>query len=183
MLPALRENAPISFVSKTKKVESDGMETDKTDHIKFDFFVDPENPASRYSKEFLIFKDGCPEEWIKWLMSYHDMEVMMPLREPGERVKMLRTLLKGLDLAQFDYHIGRRINAEDSEIPDHELLEVVIIDLGLDYISRHTIRVQQHYMRICLFIGPSTTVKKFVERLNVLNRYLLSYEIEPRQNH
>ena len=95
MLPALHENPPIPFVSRTKKVESDELEVDKTEYIKFDFFVDPENPAYRYYKEFLIFKDGCPEKWIKWLMGNRDIEVMMPLREPGERVKMIRTLLKG----------------------------------------------------------------------------------------
>jgi hypothetical protein len=61
MLPALRETPPIPFVSRAKKVETEGVEVDKTKYIKFDFFVDPENPASRYSKEFLIFKDGCPE--------------------------------------------------------------------------------------------------------------------------
>jgi hypothetical protein len=46
MLPALRENPPIPFVSRTKKVETEGMEIDMTEYIKFDFFVDPENPAS-----------------------------------------------------------------------------------------------------------------------------------------
>ena len=75
MLPALCENLPIPFVSKTKKVEADGMETDKTEYIKFDFFVDWKNPASHYSKEFLIFKDGRQEEWIKWLMSYCIMQI------------------------------------------------------------------------------------------------------------
>jgi hypothetical protein len=54
--------------NETKKVETASMETDKTEYIKFDFFV-------------LIFKDGCSEEWIKWLMGYRDLEVMMPLKE------------------------------------------------------------------------------------------------------
>jgi hypothetical protein len=64
MLPALRENPAIPSVFRAKKVETEGVEVDKTEYIKFDFFVDPENPASRYSKEFLIFKDRCPEYWI-----------------------------------------------------------------------------------------------------------------------
>jgi hypothetical protein len=38
---------PISFVPKVKKGDRDGLEADKTGMIKFDVFVDPENPASR----------------------------------------------------------------------------------------------------------------------------------------
>ena len=59
------------------------MKADKIEYIKFDFFVDPENPASLYLKEHLIIKDGCPKEWIKWLIGYCAIEVMMPLREPS----------------------------------------------------------------------------------------------------
>jgi hypothetical protein len=60
---------------------------------------------------------------------------------------MLRTLLKGRALEQFDYHLGKRLCTEDIELSDHELLELVIRDLGLDYITRRAIRVQKYYMR------------------------------------
>jgi hypothetical protein len=132
----------------------------------------------RSFKEFLIFKVGCPEEWIKWLMDYRDLEVMMPLKETSERTKMIWTLLKGRALAQFDYHLSKQVCAEDIELPDHELLELVIRDLGLDYISRLAIRVQKYCMRRCLFMGPTTTVQQFVKRLNDLNRYLLYFPEE-----
>ena len=56
-LPAKRENPPIPFVSKSKKVEAEGLKVDKTDYIKFDLFADPENPTP-LPKELLIFKDG-----------------------------------------------------------------------------------------------------------------------------
>ena len=59
------------------------------------------------------------------------------------------------------------------EVTDHELLELVLRDLGLDYISRRDIWVQKYYMRRCLFMGPNTTVQQFVERLNERNRCLL----------
>jgi hypothetical protein len=136
----LHETPPIPFVSRAKKIETEGVEVDKTEYIKFYSFVDPENRASRYSKEFLIFKDGCPEEWIKWLMAYRDLEVMMSLKVTSERTKMIRTLLKGRALAQFDYHLSKQVT------PDHEMLELVIRDLGLDYISRRAIRMQKYYM-------------------------------------
>ena len=85
------------------------------------------------------------------MMDYCEIEVMMSLKEPGEIVKMIRTLLKGRTLGKFEYQQCKSLNAEDIEIPDHELLEIVLIDLGLDYISRCTIRVQRYYMRRCLY--------------------------------
>jgi hypothetical protein len=33
-------------------------------------------------------------------------------------------------LEQFDYHHGNRLCAENIDVPDHELLELVIRDLG-----------------------------------------------------
>jgi hypothetical protein len=81
-------------------------------------------------------------------------------------------------LAQFDYHLNKQVHAEDIGLPDHELLELVIRDLVLDYISRHAIRVQKYYMRRCLFMGPTTTVQQLVERLNDLNKYLLYFPEE-----
>ena len=77
-------------------------------------------------------------------MAYRDLEVMMPLKENSERTKMLRTLLKERALAQFDYHLSKRVRAEYIEFPDHDLLELVLRDLGLDYISRRAIRVQKY---------------------------------------
>jgi hypothetical protein len=50
--PSLRENPPIPFVSKVKKVEKvDGTDTDKSEWIKLEFLMDPDNPAlgSKYS--------------------------------------------------------------------------------------------------------------------------------------
>jgi hypothetical protein len=52
---------------------------------------------------------------------------------------------------------------EDFEVADHELLELVIRDVGLDYISKRASRVQKYYMRRCLFMGSNTTVQQFVE--------------------
>jgi hypothetical protein len=70
------------------------------------------------------------------LMDYRNLEVMMPLKETSERTKLIRTLLKGRTLVQFDYHLSKRVFAEGIELPDHELFELVMRGLGLDYISR-----------------------------------------------
>jgi hypothetical protein len=66
--PSVREKPPpIPFVSKVKKVDKvDGPGADKSEWIKLDFLMDPDNPASgsNYSRQFAIFKDGCrvPED-------------------------------------------------------------------------------------------------------------------------
>jgi hypothetical protein len=69
--------------------------------IRFEFLVDPSNPVTRFSKEFFIFKDGNPEEYNRWLMGYCDLVMCMPLKEPSDRIKMLRTMLKGCALSLF----------------------------------------------------------------------------------
>jgi transposase InsO family protein len=174
----MRENPPIPFVAKLKRLEADGSDAEKVESVRFEFLVDPSNPNTRFTKEFFIFKDGTPEEYIKWLMGYRDLELLMPLKEALERTKMLRTLLKGRALSLFEYHLSKRCGTEEEGVSDHEVLELVIRDLGLDYISRRAIRVQKYYMRRCLFMGPNTTVQQFIERLNELNRYLLFFPEE-----
>jgi hypothetical protein len=64
----MRENPPIPFVSILKKVETEDTDSDKVESIWFDFLVDPSNSATRISKDFFIFKDGSPEEYIRWLI-------------------------------------------------------------------------------------------------------------------
>jgi hypothetical protein len=75
----------IPFVSKVKKTEKvDGPDVDKSEWIKLEFLMDTDNPSSgsEYSQQFAIFKDGCPEEWIKWVMAFQEIENLMSLKEP-----------------------------------------------------------------------------------------------------
>jgi hypothetical protein len=60
---------------------------------------------------------------------------------------MLHTFLKGQALSLFEYHLARQCGGEDVETSDHKLLELVVRDLGLDYISRRAIRLQKYYIR------------------------------------
>jgi hypothetical protein len=180
--PAVRENPPIPFVSKAKMVETPDEAVDKTEHIRLEFFMDPSNPASRYSRHFMIFKDGGAEDWIKWLMGYREVENLMEIREPSNKSKMIRTLLKGQALSYFDHHLKKRLDAEDIDLPGNDLLELVMRDVGLEYIPKSAIRVQKYYMRRGLFLGQNVSVQMFVERLNKLNRYLLYFpEENPKQ--
>jgi hypothetical protein len=60
-----RENPPVPFTPKVRKLDSSCVENKKLELTKFDFFIDTENTESRYSKDFVIFKGGKPEDWIK----------------------------------------------------------------------------------------------------------------------
>jgi hypothetical protein len=78
----------------------------------------------------------------------------------------------------------RRLEAEDSEVPDNELIELVLRDVGLEYIPKHPKRaicVQKYYMRWVSYMGRNTSVQQFVERLNDRNRYLLYFPEENPQ--
>jgi hypothetical protein len=74
--------------------------------------------------------------------------------------------------------------SEDSDVPDNELIELVLRDVGLEYISKRAIHVQNYDMRQPrgLHMALNMSVQRFVERLNYLNRYLLYFLEEiPKQ--
>jgi hypothetical protein len=56
----------------------DGPDADKSELIKLEFIMDPDNPTldNNYSRNFVIFKDLSPEEWlkIKFLMSWRKLK-------------------------------------------------------------------------------------------------------------
>jgi hypothetical protein len=139
--------------------------------------------GSNYSRQFAIFKDGCPEDWIKWLMAFCEVENLMPMKEPADKTRMFRTLLKGQDLYYFEYHLMSRLEAKDSDVPDSKMIELVHRDIGLEYIPKRSICVQKNYMRRGLYMGLDTSVQQFVEkqRLNDLNHYLLYFPEENPQ--
>jgi hypothetical protein len=62
----------------------------------------------------------------------------------------------------------RRLEVEDSELPDSEVIELVIRDIGLEYISRCSILVKKNYMRQIkvLYMSLNISVQQFVESLN-----------------
>jgi hypothetical protein len=121
-------------------------------------------------------------------MAFRDIENLMPMEEPADKTRMFQTLLKCQALSYFEHHLMRRLEAEDSEVPDNQLIELVLKELymGLEYIPKRAICVQKYYMRLPrdLYMGLNTSVQQFVEkqRLNDLNLYLLHFpEENPKQ--
>jgi hypothetical protein len=69
---------------------------------------------------------------------------------------MFRTLLKGQALSYFEHHLMRRLEAEESDVPDNELIELVLRDVGLEYIPQRAICVNNYYLRqLRVFINGS----------------------------
>jgi hypothetical protein len=103
--------------------------------------MDPDNPESKYSRKFSIFKDGFPERWIKWVMDFCEIENLMPMNEPADKARVLQILLKGQDLPYFEHHLSRRLDVEDSEVPDNELIELVLrkLYMGIEFIPKRAI--------------------------------------------
>jgi hypothetical protein len=111
-------------------------------------------------------------------MAFREIENLMSMKEPADKTRMFQTLLKGHALSYFEHHLMRRLETEDSEVPNNELIELVLRDVGLEYIPKRTIHMQKYYMRWVLYIGLNTSVQQFVERLNDFNRYVLYFSEE-----
>jgi hypothetical protein len=79
-------------------------------------------------------------------MTFREIENLMPMKESADKTRMFRTLLKGQALSYFEHHLMRRLEAEDSEVPENELIELVLRDIGLEYIPKRAIHVQKYYM-------------------------------------
>jgi hypothetical protein len=81
-------------------------------------------------------------------MAFREIENLMPMKESADKTMMFRTLLKGQALSYFEHHLRKRLEAEDSEVPDNELIELVLRDVGLEYIPKRTILMQNYYISL-----------------------------------
>jgi hypothetical protein len=77
----------------------------------------------------------------------------MPMKEPAEKTRMFQTLLKCQALSYFEHHLMGRLEAEDSEVLVNELIELVLREVGLEYIPKRVISVQKYFMRRGLYMG------------------------------
>jgi hypothetical protein len=95
------------------------------------------------------------------VMGFREIENLMPMEEPADKTRIFRTLLKGQALFYFEYHLMRRLEAEDSDISDNECIELVLRDAVLEYIHKRTIREQKYYMRQIwgLYMSLNTSVQ------------------------
>jgi hypothetical protein len=91
-----------------------------------------------------------PEDWIEWVMTFREIENLIPIKEPADKTRMFRTLLKSQALSYFEHHLMRRLEAEDSDVPDNKLIELVLRDVGLEYFSKRAINIQKYYIWVLI---------------------------------
>jgi hypothetical protein len=75
----------------------DGTDVDKSEWIKLEFLMDIDNPVTKYSRQFSIFKDGCLEDWIKWVMAFREIDNLMPICMQKYYMRQQRGLYMGLN--------------------------------------------------------------------------------------
>jgi hypothetical protein len=87
-----------------------------------------------------------PEDRIKLVMAFREIENLIPMKEPADKTRMFRTLLKSKDISYFEHNLMRKLEAEDSEVPDNELIDLVLKEqyIGLEYIPKRAIREQKY---------------------------------------
>jgi hypothetical protein len=137
----------------------DGPEKDKSEWIKLEFLMDLDNPDLdyKYPRKFSIFKDGCQENWIKWVMAFREIENLMPMKEPVDKTRMFPNLLRGQALSCFGHHRRRKLEAEDTEVLDNDLIQIMLREMYIDlqYIPERAICVQKYLM---LFLDESLKI-------------------------
>jgi hypothetical protein len=75
-------------------------------------------------------------------MAFREIENHMLMKEAADKTRTFWTLLKGQALSNSEHHVMRRIEVEDSEIPDNEFIEQVLRDVGLECIPKRAILVK-----------------------------------------
>jgi hypothetical protein len=67
-------------------------------------------------------------------MALREIENLMPMKGPADKTRMFRSLLKGQALSYFEHDLKKRVEAEDSDVPDNELIELVLRYVALEFI-------------------------------------------------
>jgi hypothetical protein len=69
-----------------------------------------------------IFKDGCfngLDQMLHMLMPLYELENLNPLKQSSDKTIMFHKLLKGQALPYFEHQLRRRLEAEDSKLPEN----------------------------------------------------------------
>jgi hypothetical protein len=72
------------------------------------------------------------DQIVDELISFREIENLMPLKEYTDKNRMFQTLLNNQALNKLEYHLRRRLKAKESELPDNEIIERVLRDIGLE---------------------------------------------------
>jgi hypothetical protein len=70
------------------------------------------------------------------VIAFQEIEKLMTMKETADKTRMFRSLLKGQALSYFEHQLMRRMEGEDSDIPDNEIKDLVLRNVGLEYIPK-----------------------------------------------
>jgi hypothetical protein len=74
-------------------------------------------------------------------MAFREIESLMLMKKSAGKTRIFWTLLKGQTLFYFEFHLRRTLEAEDSEVPDNDIIGLVLREVGLEYIPKRAIPV------------------------------------------
>jgi hypothetical protein len=66
------------------------------------------------------------------VMAFREIEKLMPMKKYADKTRKFGTLLKGQALSYFEHRFRRRVEAEDSEVPDNDFIELMLRDVDLE---------------------------------------------------
>ena len=159
---------------KPAEPKSSDEEKEKDKYKTFDVKIDKSDTLSdtiEYSIK--VFEEGTPEQFVQWFEQYQELEQMMPLDKPAQKVNVVRNLLKGTYLELFNTTLG-------DEVPTDKKVQTALGKVALKAFNndRHAYRRQVQYMRYQLYFTTSN-FKKFELRLKQLNKYLKYFPLPP----
>ena len=173
---------PFDKPSKRDLTVQEDKDKFKTFEVKLDN-NNPDSPTVKYN--CLVWEQGSPEDYVKWLMAYTELEEAYPLDTPSKKIDVIRSLLKGEELLAFNTKLdtlttgarGNRINPTDAHVKQ-ALNDVTLRAFRND---PHAYRRQVTYMRYHLkwTAGNFTT---FQYRLKELNNYLKYFPLRANNN-
>jgi hypothetical protein len=65
-------------------------------------------------------------------MAFHEIESLMLMKKSADKTRIFWTLLKGQALFYFEFHLRRTLEAEYSEVPDNDIIGLVLREVGLE---------------------------------------------------
>jgi hypothetical protein len=78
-------------------------------------------------------------------MIFRENEYLMHLKKTAEMTRIFWNLSKGQGLSYFEHLFINRLEAEDSELPDNDMIELVLRYIGLNYIHERYTRAKELY--------------------------------------
>ena len=98
---------------KPAEPKSSDEEKEKDKYKTFDVKIDKSDTLSdtiEYSIK--VFEDGTPEQFVQWFEQYQELEQMMPLDKPAQKVNVVRNLLKGTYLELYNTTLGDEVPSD-----------------------------------------------------------------------